>query len=188
MGNTYYRLDELGQAIRHYEKARHLIPDDPQLLHNLEIVRSQINAPFSTLPTPFWVTWWKRYVVQTGAMAFFIGGLLFYLMAAVLLGHRIWTRTRNAWHRRALSASMILGLLFLITAFGASLDRLLDRQAIVITDQTALREAPQNDAASDLDIHEGVLLDVLDQQDGWLEVRLPNGVSGWILADAVGEI
>lgn len=188
MGNAYYRLDERGQAIRYYEKARRLIPDDPQLLHNLEIVRSQINAPFSTLPTPFWVTWWKRYVVRTGAMAFFIGGLLFYVLAAALLGHRIWTRTRNAWHRRALSASLILGLLLLITAFGASLDRLLDRQAVVIADQTALRQAPQDDATSDLDIHEGVLLDVLDQQGGWLEVRLPNGVSGWILADAVGEI
>ena len=188
MGNAYYRLDERGQAIRHYEKARRFIPDDPQLLHNLEIVHAQINAPFSTLPKPFWVTWWKRYVVRTGAMVFFIVGLLFYVIAAALLGHRIWTHTRNAWHRRALSASLILGLLLLITAFGASLDRSLDRQAVVITDQTALRQAPQDEAASDLDIHEGVLLDVLDQQDGWLEVRLPNGVSGWVQATAVGEI
>jgi len=188
MGNAYYRLDELGQAIRHYEKARRFIPDDPQLLHNLEIIRAQINAPFSTLPTPFWVTWWKRYVVRTGPTVFFIAGLLFYVVAASLFGQRIWTGTRNPWHRRALSTSLILGLLLLGTAFGASLDHSLDRQAVVIAGQTALRAAPQEAAPSDLTIREGVLLDVLDQQDGWLEVRLPNGVTGWVPAETAGDI
>ncbi len=188
MGNAYYRLDELGQAIRYYEKARRFIPDDPQLLHNLEIARAQINAPFSSLPTPFWVTWWKRYVVRTGAMAFFIAGLLFYGVAALLLGHRTWTGTRNPWHRRTLSVTLIVGLLLLGTAFAASLDRSLDRQAVVVADQTVLHNAPQDEAASDLDIHEGILLDVLDQQDGWLEVRLPNGVTGWIQAHTAADI
>ena len=188
MGNAYYRLDELGQAIRHYEKARRFIPDDPQLLHNLEIARSRINAPFSSLPTPIWVRWWKRYVVGTGALAFFIVGLVFYGIAAVLIGHRIWTGTRNPWHRRALSASMIVGLMLLGTALAASLDRTLDRQAVVIVDQVTLRNAPQNDAPSELDLHEGVLLDVLSQEEGWIEVRLPNGVTGWIEADTAADI
>ncbi len=188
MGNAYYRLDELGQAIRHYEKARRFVPDDPQLLHNLEIARSRINAPFSTLPTPIWVRWWKRYVVGTGALGFFIVGLVFYGIAAVLIGHRIWTGTRNPWHRRALSASLILGLLLLSTALAASLDRTLDREAVVIIDQVTLRNAPQNDAPSELDLHEGVLLDVLGQEDGWIEVRLPNGVTGWIEADTAADV
>ena len=188
MGNAYYRLDELGQAIRHYEKARRFIPDDPQLLHNLEIARSRINAPFSTLPTPIWVTWWKRYVVGAGALVFFLIGLAFYGIAAVLTGHRIWTGTRNPWHRRALSASLILGLVLLGTAFAASLDRTLDRQAVIIVDQVTLRNAPQNDASSELDLHEGVLLDVLGQEDGWIEVRLPNGITGWIEAAAAAEV
>ena len=188
MGNAYYRLDELGQAIRHYEKARRFIPDNPQLLHNLEITRSRINAPFSTLPTPIWVRWWKRYVVGTGALGFFIVGLVFYGIAAVLIGRRIWTGTRNPWHRRALSASLILGVLLLGTALGASLDRRLDRQAVVIVDQVTLRNAPQNDAPPELDLHEGVLLDVLGQQNDWIEVRLPNGVTGWIEADTAAEV
>ena len=92
------------------------------------------------------------------------------------------------WHRRALAISLILGLLLLSTAFAASLDHALDRQAVIIADQTALRNAPQDEAFSDLDIHEGILLDVLDQQNGWLEVRLPNGITGWIQADTAADI
>ena len=133
----------------YYEKARRFIPDDPKLLHNLEIARAKINAPFSSLPTPFWVTWWKRYVVRMDAMVFFIAGLLFYGVAALLLGHRTWTGTRNPWHRRTLSVTLIVGLLLLGMAFAASLDRSLDRRAVVVADQTALHNAPQDEAASD---------------------------------------
>lgn len=188
MGNAYYRIDELGQAIRYYEKARRFLPNDPQLLHNLNIARSRINASFSTLPTPFWVSWWKRYVVRTGAMAFFIAGLVFYGIAAALFGHRIWTGTRSPWHRRLLSASAIAGLLLLAVAFAASLDRTLDRQAVLIADQVTLRTAPAPDAATELDVYEGVLLNVLSEQDDWLEVGLPNGVTGWIEASAAADI
>ncbi|MFQ5568981.1 MAG: tetratricopeptide repeat protein [Rhodothermales bacterium] len=188
MGNAYYRLDELGQAIRYYEKARRFLPNDPQLLHNLDIARSRIEAPVSALPTPFWLAFWKRYVVHTGAAVFFIVGLFFYGIAAVLIGHRTWTGTRNPWHRRALSLSLLLGILLLVTAFAASLDHTLDRQAVVVVDQIPLREAPQEDASSELNVHEGILLDVLGQQEGWLEVRLPNGVTGWIEAGAAGDV
>ena len=188
MGNAYYRLDALGQAIRYYEKARRLLPDDPNLRHNLGIVRARINAPFSPLTTPFWVTWWKRYVVRTGAWPFFVVGLLFYGITAALYGYRIWTGTRNPWHRRARAVSATLGLLLLGVAFGASLDHTLDRQAVVVVDQVALRDAPQDEASVEVDLFEGVLLDVLGQQDRWIEVRLPNGVTGWIQADTTADI
>ena len=39
LGNAYVRLDRLGPAIRYYEKARRLWPDDPRLRHNLEQAR-----------------------------------------------------------------------------------------------------------------------------------------------------
>ncbi len=188
MGNAYFRLDELGQAIRYYEKARRLMPDDPLLRHNLEITRSRIEAPFSTLPTPLWVTWWRRYVVRLGAWPFFVAGLLGYGLAAALVGYRIWTGTRNAWHRRALSASLLLGLLLLAIAFAAALDRTSGRQAVVVAGRAALHETPTDEAPATLDVPEGIVLDVLHRQDAWMEVRLPNGVTGWIRTAAAAEV
>lgn len=188
MGNAYYRLDELGQAIRYYEKARRLIPENPELLHNLTIVRSRIDAPFSSIPTPIWVSWWKRYVVRQGALPFFIVGLLLYIVSAVLIAQRIWTGTRNAWHRRSMALTLLGGLLFLIMGFGASLDKKLDQRAVVISDRVALRETPQAEASSEVELNQGVLLDILQTQEAWIEVRLPNGVTGWILASDSAEI
>jgi tetratricopeptide (TPR) repeat protein len=188
MGNAYFRLDQLGQAIRYYEKARRLIPEHPELQHNLEVAHSQIAIPVSSLPTPVWETWWDRFVLRMGAFPFFIAGLLFYALAAALIGHRIWSGTRNAWLRRTLSVSVILGLLLLAIAFAASLNPMLDQRAVVIANTTTLHESPETNAASEQDVPEGVLLDVLQQQETWLEVRLPNGVTGWIEAASAAEV
>jgi hypothetical protein len=188
MGNAYFRLDQLGQAIRYYEKARRLIPENAELQHNLKVARSQVATPISSLPTPVWETWWDRFVLRVGAFPFFVAGLLFYALAAALVGHRIWSGMRNPWLRRALSASVILGVVLLAIAFAASLNPTLDQRAVVVADTAALREAPADTAATELDVPEGVLVDVLQRQDTWLEVRLPNGVTGWIQADTAADV
>jgi len=186
MGNAYFRLDQLGQAIRYYEKARRLMPENAELQHNLDVARSQIATPISSLPTPVWETWWDRFVLRVGAFPFFIAGLLFYTLAAALIGHRIWSSTRNPWLRRVLSASLILGVVLLTIAFAASLNP--TQRAVVVADTAALREAPADTAATELDVPEGVLVDVLQRQDTWLEVRLPNGVTGWIQATTTADV
>lgn len=188
MGNAYYRLDEIGQAIRHYERARRLMPERPELIHNLQIARSRTRDQISRLPTPVWTQWWHTLVGTVGARGLFTLGLLCYLVAMGLLGHRVWTGTRTPWHRRGLAASLFVGLILLTMAFGASLDRSAFRQAVVTADAVALRLNPSPDAASEMDIHEGIVLDVLEEQDGWVEVRLPNGITGWLEPDTIAEI
>lgn len=188
MGNAYYRLDQLGQAVRYYEKARRLLPDSPELAHNLEIVRARLQDQMSQLPEPFWRPWWRRFVTRFGVGGLFAAGFLLYLTAAAIAGYRIWTGTRSPWLRRGLTVSLSLGLLLVVLAFTASAERRLDRRAVVIATEIGLREAPRAGAPVTTTIHEGLLLDVLQEQDAWLQVRLPNGTTGWIDAQAVGEL
>ncbi len=188
MGNAYYRLDELGQAVRFYEKARRLRPDDRQVLHNLEMARNRTIDRFSQVPAPFWRPAWRGLVRLLGAGGLFGIGLVLYLAAAGLLGYRLWTGTRNAWNRRGLAVALIGSVLFIGSAFLASLDRRLDRQAVIVAAAAPLHEAPDADAASELALHAGLLIDVLDAEGGWLEVRLPNGVRGWIEANAAADV
>jgi tetratricopeptide (TPR) repeat protein len=188
MGNAYYRLDEVGQAIRYYEKARLLIPESNELLHNLEIARARTQDQFSQLPTPFWVVWWRNLVTAVGALGFFITGLVFYLAAAALVGYPILRGTRGPWYRRSLTVAVLGGLLFFGAAFTASLGNRLNRSAVLLSSQAVLRTAPLPDASTELSIHEGLVLRVLQEQDHWIEVRLPNGTTGWLETDTVGEI
>ena len=188
MGNAYYRLDELGQAIRFYAKARRLMPEDPRLLHNLEIARTRTADTFSRLPTPFWMRWWEQLLSVTGTYGLFLAGLLLYLTAAALITYRLWTGTRNAWHRRTMALALLTGLLLLTLAFTASLDRTLHQEAVVIAEQVTLHEAPEEDAAGGTVVHEGLLLDVLRTRADWVEVRLPNGTTGWVTQQTLAEV
>ena len=186
MGSAYFRLDELGQAVRYYEKARRLLGDDPQLMHNVAIVQTRVSSPFSQLPPPFWRTWWMRVFVSQGSHAFLWAGAVLYLLAAILYGHRIWTQIRNAWHRRARAAALIVGSLLLLASIGVSAESARSPRAAIIAPGVMLSELPGG--AGSLAIPQGVVVDLLESVNGSVEVRLPNGVRGYVDGAALGGI
>ena len=188
LGNAYYRSDKLGQAIRFYEKAKILLPESEELLHNLSIAKSQTKDQFSELPLPAWATWWQGLVAKNGGRSLFFGGLFVYLIAIGLFAHRIRTGTTNPWYRRARSlavvlATVLLGLSFLASSQSGSYD-----MAVVIADETQLWEEPSLEGNMMMSIHEGLVLDLVQQQAEWAEVRLPNGTRGWVNVSALAEV
>lgn len=188
LGNAYYRLDQFGQAIRYYEKARLLAPENQELLHNLEIVEAQIVDKFSQLPEPALVAWWDTMVARNGGRWLFWIGFLFYLLAIGLVVYRIKSPQRNEWLRRGMSVAILLGIVFLAAAFWASKQSVETMRAVILSEEIELREMPDAQSNTELRIHEGLVVDVLQQNDVWLEVRIPNGTTGWVPADVVGEI
>lgn len=188
LGNAYYRLDQLGQAVRYYERARRLRPDAPEIRHNLAMVRAQMLDQFTEAPKPFWLRWWEALVERVGAGPLFVGGLLLYLVAMALLGYRLWTRSRSDWLRRGLAVSLLVGGLLVVMGFAASYYDAHDRTAVVLADAVPLYNTPASDAESTRLLHQGTKLAILQARFDWLEVRLPNGVTGWIEAEAVGEV
>lgn len=188
MGNAYFRLDELGQAIRYYEKSRLLMPESQELLHSLGIARSRAVDQFSRVPRPAWVAWWDALAARTAGRWFFWPGLLAYALALGLLAHRVLRGSRNPWLRRLLAISALGALMLLGAAFAASIQSERRQRAVVLAQQTALRDAPTANAAVALTVHEGLLVEILGNAEPWVEVRLPNGARGWIDAGDLADV
>lgn len=188
MGSAYFRLDQLGQAILHYEKARRLLPENPTLRHDLEIARASTADRFTALPEPYWITWWRMLRKTVGISTLFWTGLLLYVTAAALLGYRLLTANRAPWLRRTLMATGCLSVLLLVTAFAASIAPTYSRRAVVITEQASLMPAPAQGGVPNVIIHGGALLTIEGEENGWLYVRLPNGETGWVEASSAGVI
>ena len=188
LGNAYYRNDELGQAIRYYEKARVFMPDNEELLHNISIAKSKTRDQFSSLPVPAWVEWWRSYVARNGGRMFFIVGLLVYILAIALVIHRIRTGTKNPWFRRARSFSLVISLVLLATAFAASLQTEQMGKAVIISERIELRSSPSESGELLLPLHEGIVVEMLQQQEGWVEIRLPNGTLGWVPSSDLADV
>lgn len=186
LGNAYYRLDEIGQAIRYYEKAAQWMPENPELRHNLALVRTQTTDTFSRVPVPFWLSWWRSMVHSFGSDALFFIGVVFYLGAAVALSLRI-RGARDAWLRRSMMLAATLAVVFVTTGLAASVEEQTTRRGVILAAEVALLESPDG-ARTDFDLHEGLILDILSQDAEWTEVKLPNGVKGWVRTDMLGVI
>ena len=186
MGNAYFRLDEIGQAIRFYEKARRYMPESEELAHNLAIVRDRTTDSFSQLPAPFWRPAWNRLVRALSPTGIFLFGLLGYGMASAALAMRI-RRTRSPWLRRAVLAGVVITALFIPFGFVASWEETHTTQAVMLADATDLTDRPDG-STTDLTVHEGAVVKIVTVRAAWSEVRLPNGVQGWVPTSAYGEI
>lgn len=181
LAGAYYRLDELGEAVRNYERARRLLGDDPQLLHNIQIIESRIQSPFSELPAPFWRTWWNQLFGQYSALLFLSAGTGLYLIACLLYAQLLWSKTRSSWHRRARTGTLALGLILLLIAVVISGESASIRGAAILEPTTMTTET------GSVEVPEGVKVTLIGEAVAGTEVRLPNGVQGYIDASILGD-
>ncbi|MEM1125493.1 MAG: tetratricopeptide repeat protein [Bacteroidota bacterium] len=191
-GNAHYRLDQLAQAIRFYERARQLDPGHEAVVHSLEIAQSRIEEPISQVPAPFWRPTWAALVRQVGAIGLLVGGLLIYGVGLALVGHRVWTGAGGDWHRRARAASLLVGVGLLALSFFASVDPGVRPQAVVQA-PTSLLEAAEPSSPALRSVSTGILVEVMGTETlgtevTWTQVRLPNGQVGWLPATALIDV
>ncbi len=188
MGNVYYRLNQLGQAILYFERARQLIPYNEQLGHSLRVAQSQTQNEIRYLPRPFWVQAWTWALAHLGPIGLFGLGFGLYLITAGLLGYRIWSGQPNAWVRRSMIVCSLSGMLLVAAGLFSSVQRANFRAAVIIEREATVRAAPNEMGETQTVIYEGLVCDILDTRSEWTQVYLPNGTTGWVPATAVAEI
>lgn len=63
LGNSYYRLGQVGYAILYYEKALEISPGDEDVLHNLELAKLNLKDKVDTLPPFLFLIFGKDYLL-----------------------------------------------------------------------------------------------------------------------------
>ena len=181
LAGAYFRMDEIGQAVRYYERARRLLGEDPQLIHNIQMVESRIQNPFSQLPKPFWRSWWDRFFGQHHALPYLVVGISFYFIACFLYGQSLWSTIRNHWHRRVRRLALNMGLALLLIAVVISHDRNTSQGASILTSTT------MNTENEPIEVPEGIKVTLVSESEEGTLVRLPNGVEGFVDPAVLGE-
>ena len=67
-------------------------------------------------------------------------------------------------------------------------DALKDRPAVIFAESSDVRNEPTLQGETVFILHEGTKVQVLDQDDEWLRIRLVDGKDGWILRDDLKEL
>lgn len=188
LGNTYFRLGELGKAIAHYRRAQRLDPHDDKLAANLTYARRRV----------------EPYLEPTGQRR--LARSLAFLHYSLSLNTRYWIATvlsvggwliLAAWLFRRRRAAFVsgIGCVLLGLSFAGSvawqLHELETRPpAVVVGEGASLRLGPGAgyEAAIEQPLGAGVEVIVLQERVDWAEVRLANEQTGWLPAGALLRI
>ena len=182
LGNAYFHTDNLGPAILYYEKARRLLPNDPKLLHSLDVAQSAAEAP----PPPV-VQGWKALVAPLNPTNTFVLGCLLYGLGIGALIYRYWRQQALTmrWFDGALLAG---GILLIGLALVTSYVDTLDRRTVVIAQTAPLYPTPTDQATRDTTLTAGTVLRLQRRQPSWTEVQLSSGHTGWMRTDALADV
>jgi hypothetical protein len=191
LGTAYAHLGELGHATVHLERARRADPSlDQDARRNLAIVRRQ--AEISAAAES------RELSEPSGWGARLLAGLASPVVAwlAILsgwLGFAAWLVRRRmgeaAKARGGLSAAVVLCMLiFGISATGHGLARdsaAVAGEMIVLRGGLEAREGPGSHQAAAFELEAGSRVLEEERRSGWVMVRLPGGLAGWVESTGV---
>lgn len=190
LGNSYYKIDEIGLAILNYERALRLNPRFKDASYNLKIAESKIVDNVNSSPTFFIKRWINGFISMYSSNQWMAVSLFFFIITLATFMTFVFSVTRC---RRKLSfyTSIICAVLFAITfSFsGMRKDQFVKHNsAIVLAGAVTAKSAPDTSGTDLFQLHEGTRVHIKTTLGTWVEISLENGAVGWLEEKAIERI
>ncbi len=171
LGNAYFKLNDWGRCRCAYERALLLAPRDPDLAHNLALLKSKL--PEEDPPTGAITKLANLFTVNELTVTWY----LFYLLTCTLA-------TIYAFKRKEILLWLSAGSLFLLLVSGSLWWVKYYGQpgspAVIIAQQAQLKNGPGNEFTDSIVLHSGSLVYVLNSRRDWTEILALGRVKAWI--------
>lgn len=190
IGNCFFKLDKMGGAVLWYNRALYLDPSDKDARYNLAIANAKTMDRIDAVPEFFLKTWIRSLgkVMSSNSWA----ALALVLLALSLGGIVAWLMSRVMWVRRVGFYGMIVGVMLCVIAVSYSLHGYYDatsgHRAVVMVQGVAVKSSPAKGGKDIFVIHEGTVVSRGENLEGWSQITLSNGSSGWVENSAIESI
>ena len=184
IGNGYFRIGDMGNAVLHYRRAQRLAPADGNIAHNLEYARAQRS---DLLPSPprerfsrtvfFW-----HHLVPPPLKA----PVVAVCFAAAWIGATVYLLQRKRWQLLGVVAAGLLTVAFAGSlladelGFGVRHDGVITAKEVVARkgDGTAYQKSFVDP------LHGGTEFARIEERGEWMRIRLTDGRTGWIPSES----
>ncbi len=189
LGNAEFKVGRKGAAILHWQRALRLDPADRDARRNLEYARAFLEDRMETPPVPGWLDALRdrQNAIGPDRQAWAAVALL-WLIALVLVASLARPgRWRPAWGWTL--AGLALALALVSWSWWATRERVAGADlAVVLAGNVDLRSGPGASNPTIDRVHEGLTVEIRERREEWVQVSLPNGLSGWLPTAALGEV
>lgn len=190
IGNAYFKLNNIPQAILFYERAYLLKPADEDINYNLQIARTLIVDRFQEIPELFFVRWYNFVSLFLSSNRWARISLTFFILSLVFLSLYIYSS-----RYRQKVVGFWFAVVFFILSIGSYIFSARNKylvydshKAIITTPIISGKSSPDNSGTDLFVLHEGTKVSVEDELGEWLEIRLSDGNKGWVPLNSLNII
>ena len=173
LGACYLKTDQIGRAILSYERARVLMPRDPDVLFNLGYAKDKSLDQTENSAQISFGGFLERFTGKEIFWAFAVVNVLLCLFLTV----RVWSPSEWSFY-----VIIALGLLWLTGGFFGAAKWYVsanDNRAIVVSKKIDVRAGPNSSDTLLFQLHEGSQATIEEKEDGWRLIRYSPEKRGW---------
>lgn len=190
LGNAYFNVNNLPSAILNYERAKLLAPGDDDIDFNLNIANSMIPDKIEVVPDIFYISWWKTLRNSFNLHTWTVGSISIFVILIICLGFFILSRSivlRKLAFWTGTAAFLISIVFFTMTYTKYDIES--KHLYAIVFDPTITVKSSPNQIGKDLFvIHEGTKVFILEEINGWCNIEIANGSTGWLVAESIKRI
>jgi len=182
MGNAYFKLKEIGQAILYYERARKFIPNDEDLKENLAIAELNTVDKITPIPKLFYERYWESiqnlFSINSWGYIF----IFLYVVILFIIGIRFFIRNYriDKLLKRLILVFLLLSMLTVLVAGSKIYESKSTVKAIVMSESVSVYSTPSIDSTTLFTLHEGTKVKILEENGEWRNIKLADGKVGWM--------
>jgi tetratricopeptide (TPR) repeat protein len=185
IGNSYYKLGEIGKAILFYKRAKKLDPWDQDIEFNLSFARSNRIDQLKELSRPKFVELISRPIYKISPNLSLLSASATYFLIFVVLSISLFFKKQTF---RQIALAFLVPLIFFIISSSVNISRINQREGVLLKQEGNVMSGPSLDYTLVFTIHEGMEFRILEEREDWARILLPNGMEGWLQIDGIGEI
>ncbi len=185
LGNAYLKNDDLGHALLWYERAKNLIPDDPDLRFNYEYALTLLKDEQGEITSPLLrILFFWKYQMSPSSV----------LWVAIVLNAALWIALSVLAIRKKhlLRPSIVLlaagTLLFTATALYNGYEAARIHHAVILPEAVSVRSGFTDSATELFVLHAGTKVRVQRESERHIMIRYTKDKIGWVKRGEIGVI
>lgn len=179
LGNTHYKLGNVGQSVLYFEKALKLNPNNKNTHQNLSLAQSKMVDYSESLPPIFLTVWWRNVAYFKTHNEWAIFASVFIWLAIICF--IVFRVIKKPMALKSIGYVLLIGFaMSLFFSFYIYRNINSKQFAVVISTSTQVKTAPDKKSTNLFKLYEGYKVKVTDILGEWTQISHEDGKKGWI--------
>ena len=180
LGNCYYKTQDWANAIWHYEKSLQLERNE-KTKQNLELARIKIIDRIEPIPKLFYKKWWYNLISLYSTK-------IWQILSIICIWIVLMIQFTNYKKKIISDFFNITTLIFLLITYASYENNYNKKEGVIFSSTTIVKSAPTTESTNLFSLHSGSKVEILDSIGDWINIRISNGNSGWILQKSIEKL